>query len=577
MFFCPESHFTCVSLQQVCLPVYLRCNGVNDCPGHEDEAACDRYTCPGFYRCRASQVCVHESHVCDGIYHCPLHDDEILCNETCPHSCVCHGWAFRCSGIFHAASYPNLRYVNASGTAMNLIDFESNIYLVHLILVRCNITRLHEVTLPNLRILDLSSNKLTHISSNLFTGLTRLDSLKLSFNPLNVLFFVDARKTSSLKFLDLSDVVISSLDLGNIFLSALTTLNLSGSGLDHVTGQGFEAARSLKLLDLRRCPMTIFPREIFYNLTKLQNVFADNYKLCCPVILPPGFNVLNCHSPSDEVSSCDDLLRSGVYRAGVAIFASLALLGNLSSLVYRLMLHKTSGNVGYDVFVTNLCVADFLMGLYLLIIGIADFRYRGSYVWEDVGWRNSSLCKLAGFTSLLSCEVSVFIIFLITVDRFLVLRFPFSQVHFGKRSAQCACAVSWLTGVALACVPLLPMTSHWQFYSQTSICVPLPTSRVHFPGREYAFGVMIIFKFNFIHSDSYWTGFDILVCSHQFYVCTKYIEVKKRGYYCQTSNHSSDVRLLVLVSCRLNGNPCVQRYPYIRRGQCGDRHFCSSY
>ncbi|XP_025079758.1 G-protein coupled receptor GRL101-like [Pomacea canaliculata] len=249
--------------------------------------------------------------------------------------------------------------------------------------------------------------------------------------------------------------------------------------------------------------MTIFPRQIFYNLTQLQEIFADNYKLCCPAILPPGFNVLNCHAPSDEVSSCDDLLRSGVYRAGVAIFASLALLGNLSSLVYRLMLHKTSGNVGYDVFVTNLCVADFLMGLYLSIIGIADFRYRGSYVWEDVGWRNSSLCKLAGFTSLLSCEVSVFIIFLITVDRFLVLRFPFSQVHFGKRSAQCACAVSWLTGVAFAVVPLLPMTSHWQFYSQTSICVPLPTSRVQFPGRVYAFGVIIILNFILsVHTNS---------------------------------------------------------------------------
>ncbi|XP_025079251.1 low-density lipoprotein receptor class A domain-containing protein 3-like [Pomacea canaliculata] len=260
MFFCPESHFKCVSLQQVCLPVYLRCNGVNDCPGHEDEAACDRYTCPGFYRCRASQVCVHESHVCDGIYHCPLHDDEILCNETCPHNCVCHGWAFGCSGIFHAASYPNLRYVNASGTAMNLIDFESNIYLVHLILVRCNITRLHEVTLPNLRILDLSSNQLTYFSNNSFTGLTRLESLKLSFNPLNVLSFVDAIRTSSLKFLDLSDVVISSLDLGNIFLSTLTTLNLSGSGLDHVTGQGFETSEKFKIIGPETLPYDYFSK-----------------------------------------------------------------------------------------------------------------------------------------------------------------------------------------------------------------------------------------------------------------------------------------------------------------------------
>ncbi|XP_025079777.1 uncharacterized protein LOC112555558 [Pomacea canaliculata] len=64
-FSCPESHFVCPSLHEVCLPVYFRCNGVNDCPGHEDEAACDRYTCPGFYRCRKSQVREILEEVCE--------------------------------------------------------------------------------------------------------------------------------------------------------------------------------------------------------------------------------------------------------------------------------------------------------------------------------------------------------------------------------------------------------------------------------------------------------------------------------------------------------------------------------
>ncbi|XP_025113436.1 LDL receptor repeat-containing protein egg-2-like [Pomacea canaliculata] len=41
-FSCPVSHFMCASLHQVCLPVFLRCNGLYDCPDHEDEAECDR-------------------------------------------------------------------------------------------------------------------------------------------------------------------------------------------------------------------------------------------------------------------------------------------------------------------------------------------------------------------------------------------------------------------------------------------------------------------------------------------------------------------------------------------------------
>nr|KAG5701063.1 hypothetical protein BaRGS_008784 [Batillaria attramentaria] len=39
------------------------------------------------------------------------------------------------------------------------------------------------------------------------------------------------------------------------------------------------------------------------------------------------------------------------------------------------------------------------------------------------------------------------------------------------------------------------MTSHWEFYSQTGICIPLPITRRDFEGRDYSFGVMIVFNF----------------------------------------------------------------------------------
>ncbi|XP_025085066.1 G-protein coupled receptor GRL101-like [Pomacea canaliculata] len=356
---CPDSHFTCTSLQQVCLPVYLRCNGLYDCPGHEDEAACDRYTCPGYYRCRGSQVCVHDSHVCDGVYHCPQRDDEILCHETCPPHCDCHGWAFVCSDIFPAAEYFNLRYLDASGTSLTLAHLWNNSFLVHLSLVRCNLTKLHQVTLGNLRILDLSSNKLTDINSSLFDGWTSLEFLKISNNPLTHFFFQDFIHPSSLKVLDMSYVRLSEIDFGMFsFFSMLTTLNLSGSFINHVTKQGFGNNSHLSVLDVRQSPVSLFPREMFQALSRLETVFSDNYKLCCPATLPRGFNVLNCHAPSDDVSSCDDLLRSNLYRVGLAIFASLALVGNGGTLLYRLIFLKSAGNVGYDVFVTNLCVAD---------------------------------------------------------------------------------------------------------------------------------------------------------------------------------------------------------------------------
>ncbi|XP_076434622.1 uncharacterized protein LOC143274635 [Babylonia areolata] len=49
---CPETHFACPGMEYYCMPVYVRCNDVNDCPGFEDETDCDSYTCSGYYRCR---------------------------------------------------------------------------------------------------------------------------------------------------------------------------------------------------------------------------------------------------------------------------------------------------------------------------------------------------------------------------------------------------------------------------------------------------------------------------------------------------------------------------------------------
>ena len=51
---CPGSHFLCPD--ELCLPVYLRCNGVPDCLGEVDELNCESYTCPGYYKCWKSQV-----------------------------------------------------------------------------------------------------------------------------------------------------------------------------------------------------------------------------------------------------------------------------------------------------------------------------------------------------------------------------------------------------------------------------------------------------------------------------------------------------------------------------------------
>ena len=181
---CPLTHFKC--LDQYCLPVYLRCNGIADCTDHEDEVACDSYTCQGYYRCRSSVVCLHLDHVCDGVVHCPQYDDELLCQKfTCPGVCKCQGLAFICTDNFDVSFYRHLRYLDVTDThRYKPQSLASNLYLISVCLSNTGLMSVPLLALPNLQHLDISNNAITATNIQSFSLLKNLRVLSLSGNPL---------------------------------------------------------------------------------------------------------------------------------------------------------------------------------------------------------------------------------------------------------------------------------------------------------------------------------------------------------------------------------------------------------
>ena len=440
-------------------------------------------------------------HLCDGWAQCPQRDDELGCDiPPCPSHCTCYGLAWFCTNkaVSHAPSH--IHFLDARGSGTRFAALVNTTMLVYLNLERCGIVSMDLPQLQNLCFLHLADNGLTSIDWKSLTASPRLKELSLAGNPL-VLPSVGCSRGNlslpSLHSLDLSRITILYMDTKVIHCFAnLQTFNVSDSHVLSLS-TGFQLFGQLRTLDMRRCDLREFPQNIFQGLNNLRTVHSDNFKLCCVKVLPDGFHRQNCHSPSDELSSCDNLLRSDMYRVLLLIFASLSLTGNLSSLVYRTCVEQGSRKKSYNMFVINLCIADLLMGVYLAIIGVADFYYRNMYLWKDGAWKGSPWCSVAGFLGLLSNEVSAFMICLITLDRFLVLRFPFSEMRFGLVSSHVTSGVAWLVGFSLAAVPLLPVTSHWKFYSQTGICLPLPVTRITFPGHSYCFVVMIVLNFFF--------------------------------------------------------------------------------
>ena len=283
---CPETHFQCPD-NGYCLPVFVLSNEVYDFPGHEDEVDCDSYKCPGFYRCRGFIVCVHASGLCDGVYQCPQRDDEWLCDATCPQSCTCYGLAFVCRDLFPVSLYPQLRYLDARDSGLNYPN-SNNSLLIYPSLARCGLIEVTELSLPNLLTLDLSDNRLTSITDQHLSRLPNLWHLMLANNP-------RPRFSGAISHQD------------RYFLTSAPW-----------TWVACPCQRW-------RCPRWASSPAWTPSTWA---VYADNYKLCCPATLPLRFNPANCKVPSDEISSCQSLLRSNIYRAILSFFAVSAVAGS---------------------------------------------------------------------------------------------------------------------------------------------------------------------------------------------------------------------------------------------------------
>ena len=486
---CPDTHYRCATAMIHCLPIYTRCNELYDCPYHEDERECEDITCPGLYRCRDSTVCVHVDHVCDGWSQCPQRDDEWLCGMVCPPQCLCQGHAFLCPQSFSASLFPQLRYLDARGSGMTLGNLTNSFYLINLNLANCSIQFLPQMKLPNLANIDLSHNKIQSIAMDVFIKLQQLQVLILKGNPLTSLTStVSDQQQGMLRTLDLSLTHLRMFDSEILLLApGLQYLNISTCDIHAIGPHGFQSLHHMKQLDMSGNLIEEFPLDIFEGLINLELILSPDYRLCCDKLLPNKIPKAKCLAPQHSLSSCQNLFASDLHRLAFLFLSVLAGVCNVACLVSHWFLER---NV--CIFLTNLQCANLCMGIYTSVISAAHEMFRGQYVHYEQEWKASVACKAAGFVWLLSTQVSILTIFLFTVDLLIVLRFPLSRCRFSQMSAACACVVTWLVGVLLASLPLVPGLWHWGRYGQTGICSLVKHNMLHYQNDLDLFHCIVI-------------------------------------------------------------------------------------
>ncbi|XP_038046716.1 G-protein coupled receptor GRL101-like [Patiria miniata] len=214
------------------------------------------------------------------------------------------------------------------------------------------------------------------------------------------------------------------------------------------------------------------------GLPALQEAHVDEYRVCCALSKLHHFSIeQNCSTtkPQPDLKLCDSLMPNDILRVVLWVLGISALIGNPTVLIWRL---KQKGDGGgkktLSRMVGNLAIADFMMGVYMIIIAGADLAFGEDYFFSAPEWRSSMLCKVAGVLSVLSSEASVFFVTLISFDCFLGIVFPLRNFSLGGKSTTTIIAVLWFLALCLSIVPTLSVGSDSDIYGLSDVCIGLP-------------------------------------------------------------------------------------------------------
>ncbi|XP_011853194.1 PREDICTED: relaxin receptor 2 isoform X2 [Mandrillus leucophaeus] len=358
--------------------------------------------------------------------------------------------------------------------------------------------------------LILDDNPITRISQRLFTGLNSLFFLSMVNNYLEALpkqmcaqmpqlNWVDLEgnrikyltnstflSCNSLTVLDLSGNMIMELS-PHLFkdLKLLQKLNLSSNPLMYLHKNQFESLKQLQSLDLERIEIPNINTRMFQPMKNLSHIYFKNFRYCS---YAPHVRI--CMPLTDGISSVEDLLANNILRIFVWVIAFITCFGNLFVIGMRSFIKAE--NTTHAMSIKILCCADCLMGVYLFFVGFFDLKYRGQYQKYALLWMESVQCRLMGFLAMLSTEVSVLLLTYLTLEKFLVIVFPFNNIRPGKRQTSVILICIWMAGFLIAVIPLWNEEYFGNFYGKNGVCFPLYYDQTEDVGSKgYSLGIFL--------------------------------------------------------------------------------------
>lgn len=213
-----------------------------------------------------------------------------------------------------------------------------------------------------------------------------------------------------------------------------------------------------------------------------------------------GFFV--CYPKADPMAPCEDLLGSWVLRVLVWIVFLVTLFGNGLVLTVILASPKPSRRIGPPIvdrkvsqfYISQLAVADIGIGIYLGFLAVVDVKTfnEQNFYQMALSWQYGPGCLTAGFIAILSSELSVYILVIITLERIYVYKRAMVATKMHMCNAIIIILVGWIFASTCAILPLVGINN----YNSVAICLPFDI--VSTEGRYYIAILMSINLLAFI-------------------------------------------------------------------------------
>ena len=379
--------------------------------------------------------------------------------------------------LFWSLSNMTVLYLNNN----NLTRLESGVFdsLINLWVVDLSFNNLIDLPIGLfskqiiLDTINLNNNKLSTLSAGIFGDSASVSFIQINHNRLRSIDVNAFAKISSTASIELNNNKLSVLKSG-VFdgLRDLQSLDLSSNALKSLRGGLFDDCESLETLNIKGNRLELVTSESFSGLSNRTAVLVDRYATCCFI------DVANCFAEQarSPFLTCKRLLPYYVLRITIWFLGACAFIGNIAVIFYRSTHFRQQLKIQL-ILVVNLAISDFLMGAYLLLLSSADVyfgKYFPSYAEE---WREGYGCQFASVLSTLSGEASVFFVTIISVDRFLGVRFPFKQRILGTRLLIKIILFLWFTAFFLSIAPNVFSGVDNRLDDVSEVCTSLPLVR----------------------------------------------------------------------------------------------------